>query len=227
MDCSRSLPAASPSSSRTNGAYWACSSAIVQSVVLASGNPGKKAEIEQLLAPFGTRVVTQAELGITEAEEPYETFLENAMAKARHASFATRLPALADDSGLCVDALGGAPGVHSAYYAGRAGSRAERDARNNTKLLTELEASEDRRAHYVCVLVLMRGPADTQPLVAQAEWHGEVARAPRGGGGFGYDPYFYLKELGKTAAELPPEEKNRISHRGQALQKLLAMLSSA
>jgi XTP/dITP diphosphohydrolase len=212
---------------RTSGAHSGYSGAIVKSIVLASGNPGKKAEIEQLLAPFGTRVVTQVELGITEAEEPYETFLENALAKARHVCFATRLPALADDSGLCVDALGGSPGVHSAYYAGREGGRAERDARNNAKLLSGLEASENRRAHYVCVLVLMRGPADTQPLVAEAEWHGEIARAPRGSGGFGYDPYFYLKELGKAAAELPTEEKNRISHRGQALQKLLAMLKNA
>jgi XTP/dITP diphosphohydrolase len=199
---------------------------MVKSIVLASGNPGKKAEIEKLLAPFGTRVVTQVELGITEAEEPHDSFLENALAKARHVCFATRLPALADDSGLCVDALGGAPGVQSAYYAGRAGDRAQRDVRNNAKLLADLEKSDDRRAHYVCVLVLMRGPGDTQPLVAEAEWHGEIARAPRGSGGFGYDPYFYLRDLGKTAAELAPEDKNRISHRGQALQKLLAMLRS-
>jgi XTP/dITP diphosphohydrolase len=199
----------------------------VKSIVLASGNPGKKAELEQLLAPFGTRVITQVELGITEAEEPHDDFLGNALAKARHACFATRLPALADDSGLCVDALGGAPGVHSAYYAGREGSRTERDARNNAKLLADLDKSADRRAHYVCVLVLMRGPADTQPLVAEAEWHGEIERAPRGSGGFGYDPYFFLKELGRTAAELLPEEKNRISHRGQALQKLLGMLKNA
>jgi XTP/dITP diphosphohydrolase len=199
----------------------------VKSIVLASGNPGKKAEIEQLLAPFGTRVVTQVELGITEAEEPYETFLENALAKARHVAFATRLPALADDSGLCVDALGGAPGVQSAYYAGREGDRAERDARNSAKLLADLASHEDRRAHYVCVMVLVRGPGDTQPLVAEAKWHGEIVHAPRGSGGFGYDPYFFLKEWGKTAAELGPEEKNRISHRGQALQKLLALLKSA
>lgn len=199
----------------------------MKSIVLASGNPGKKAEIEQLLAPFGTRVVTQVELGITEADEPHDSFLENALAKARHACFATRLPALADDSGLCVDALDGAPGVHSAYYAGREGSRAERDARNNEKLLSELREKNDRGAHYVCVLVLMRGPGDTQPLVAEAEWHGEIARAPRGSGGFGYDPYFFLKDLGKTAAELSPQDKNRISHRGQALQKLLAMLKDA
>jgi len=198
----------------------------VKSIVLASGNPGKKAEIEQLLEPFGTRVVTQTELGITEADEPHDSFRENALAKARHVCFATGLPALADDSGLCVDALGGAPGVHSAYFAGSEGNRTERDARNNAKLLAELEQRDDRRAHYVCVLVLMRGPGDTQPLLAESEWHGEIARAPRGSGGFGYDPYFYVKAFGKTAAELGPEEKNRISHRGQALQKLLALLKN-
>jgi XTP/dITP diphosphohydrolase len=192
----------------------------VKSIVLASGNPGKKAEIEQLLAPFGTRVVTQVELGVGEAEEPYDSFVANALAKARHACFATRLPALADDSGLCVDALGGAPGVHSARYAGEPRS----DQRNNEKLLAELSSCEDRRAHYVCALVLMRGSGDTQPLVAEAKWHGQIARAPRGRNGFGYDPYFWLTDLGRTAAELAPEEKNRLSHRGQALQQLLAML---
>ncbi len=195
----------------------------MKSIVLASGNPGKKTEIEQLLKPFGTRVVTQVELGITEAEEPYDTFVENAMAKARHACFATRLPALADDSGLCVDALAGAPGVHSARYAGEPKS----DLRNNQKLLAEMAPHDDRRAHYVCVLVLMRGPGDTQPLIAQADWHGEIARVPRGSGGFGYDPYFYLRDLDRTAAELDPAEKNRLSHRGQALQKLLALLQNA
>ena len=192
----------------------------MQSIVLASGNPGKKAEIEQLLAPFGTRVITQAELGITEAEEPYDSFLENARAKARHACFATRLPALADDSGLCVDALGGAPGVQSARYAGEPRS----DRRNNEKLLAELSGQADRAAHYECVLVLMRGPGDVQPLVARAQWQGEIARSPRGAGGFGYDPVFYLKDLDKTAAELDPAHKNRISHRGQALAKLLELL---
>ena len=195
----------------------------MKSIVLASANPGKKAEIEQLLKPFGTRVVTQVELGITEAEEPHDSFLENALAKARHVSFATRLPALADDSGLCVDALGGAPGVHSARYAGEPKS----DARNNQKLLAEMTPHDNRRAHYVCVLVLMRGPGDLQPLIAQAEWHGEIARAPRGSGGFGYDPCFHLRELDRTAAELAPEEKNRISHRGQALQKLLTLLQKS
>ncbi len=192
----------------------------MKSIVLASGNPGKKAEIEALLQPFGARVVTQIELGVSEADEPYKSFLENALAKARHVSFATRLPVLADDSGLCVDALGGAPGVQSARYAGEPRS----DTRNNEKLLFEMKEKNNRSAHYACVLVLMRGPGDTQPLIAQAEWHGEIARAARGSGGFGYDPYFYLKELGKTAAELDPAEKNRISHRGQALAKLLELL---
>ena len=192
----------------------------MKSIVLATGNPGKKAEIEQLLAPFGTRVVTQSELGVTEAEEPHDSFRENALAKARHVCFATRLPALADDSGLCVDALGGAPGVNSARYAGEPRS----DQRNNEKLLAAMAAHDNRRAHYVCVLVLMRGPGDAQPLVAEAEWHGEIARAPRGGGGFGYDPLFYLRDRDKTAAELEPEQKNRLSHRGQALARLLELL---
>ncbi len=194
----------------------------MKSIVLASGNPGKKAEIEQLLAPFGTRVVTQLELGVTEAEEPHDSFLDNALAKARHVAYATRLPALADDSGLCVEALGGAPGVQSARYAGEPRS----DTRNNEKLLFEMKEESNRAARYVCVLVLMRGPGDLDPLVAQAEWHGEIARAPRGSGGFGYDPYFYLPALGKTAAELAPEEKNRISHRGQALRRLLERLQA-
>jgi XTP/dITP diphosphohydrolase len=192
----------------------------VKSLVLASGNPGKRAEIQALLEAFGTRVVTQVELGITEAEEPHASFLENALAKARHACIATRLPALADDSGLCVDALGGAPGVQSARYAGEPRS----DPRNNRKLLAEMSAHDKRSAHYECVLVLMRGPGDTQPLVAQAQWHGEIARLPRGGGGFGYDPLFLPQGLTKTAAELAPEEKNRVSHRGQALAKLLELL---
>lgn len=196
----------------------------MKSIVLASGNPGKKKEIEELLAPLGTRVVTQAELGVSEAEEPFETFRENALAKARHVAFATRLPALADDSGLCVPALGGAPGVRSAHYAGAEGGRAERDARNNAKLIAELEGKDDRRAHYVCVLALMRGPGDAAPLVAEAEWHGEIAHAPRGANGFGYDPHFLLPALGKTAAELTSAEKGRLSHRGQALAKLLDMI---
>ena len=195
----------------------------MKSLVLASSNRGKREEIQALLEPFGTRVVTQTELGITEAEEPHDTFFENAFAKARHVCFATRLPALADDSGICVDALGGAPGVHSARYAGEPRS----DARNNEKLLHELEGKSDRRAHYVCVLVLMRGPADREPLVAEADWHGQIATEPRGSGGFGYDPLFWLPTLGKTSAELEPVHKNRISHRGRALAQLLELLKAS
>ncbi len=190
-------------------------------LVLASGNPGKLREIGAILAPLSIEVLAQSALGISEAEEPHATFLENALAKARHASRAAKLPALADDSGLCVDALGGAPGVHSAYYAGREGSREQRDARNNEKLLREL--GERRTAHYVCVMVLVRQDDDPQPLVAEGIWRGEIAHRPRGTNGFGYDPLFLLPS-GKTAAELDPAEKNRISHRGIALQKLLGLL---
>ena len=194
-------------------------------LVLASGNPGKLREIRALVDPLGIELIAQSELGIAEAEEPHETFLENALAKARHASRAAGLPALADDSGLCVDALGGAPGVHSAYYAGREGSREERDARNNRKLLESLGAR--RAAHYRCVMVVVRSADDPQPLVAEGTWHGEIARAPLGLNGFGYDPYFFVPQLGRTAAELAPEHKNRISHRGQALARLAALLENA
>ena len=191
-------------------------------LVLASANPGKLREIRALLAPVA-EVISQEELGITEADEPHATFLENALAKARHASRAARLPALADDSGLCVDALGGEPGVHSAYYAGREGSREERDARNNEKLLAQLR--ERRSAHYVCVMAFLRHPDDPRPLVAEGIWRGEIARTPRGSNGFGYDPLFFVPSLQKTAAELDPEHKNRISHRGIALRKLLGLLN--
>ncbi|MGW8271531.1 MAG: non-canonical purine NTP pyrophosphatase, partial [Burkholderiales bacterium] len=148
----------------------------MEKLVLASGNPGKLREIGALLAPLGIAVVAQAALGIDEADEPHETFLENALAKARHASRASGLAALADDSGLCVDALGGEPGVHSAYYAGREGSRAQRDAANNAKLLAALAARADRSAHFACVMVLMRHPDDPQPLVAEGNWYGEIGR---------------------------------------------------
>ncbi len=194
-------------------------------LVLASGNPGKLREIGALLAPLAIEVVPQSNLGISEAEEPHDTFLENALVKARHASRAAGLPALADDSGLSVDALGGAPGVHSAYYAGRQGDREERDRRNNCRLLANL--SDNRSAHYVCVMVLVKNAEDRDPLVAEGLWHGEIARAPRGTNGFGYDPLFFIKELGKTAAELDPAHKNRISHRGIALQKLIALLNES
>ena len=189
-------------------------------LVLASSNPGKLREIGAVLTGF--EIVPQSVLGVADAEEPHCTFLENALAKARHASRAAGLPALADDSGLCVDALGGEPGVHSAYYAGREGDRATRDERNNAKLLSVL--GSDRRAYYACVMVLLRHAEDPRPLVAEGLWRGEIARAPRGANGFGYDPLFYLPSLEKTAAELAPEHKNRISHRGIALEKLLASL---
>lgn len=192
-------------------------------LVLASGNPGKLREIRALLPPRFT-LVSQSELRIAEAEEPHPTFVENALAKARHASRAARLPALADDSGLCVAALGGAPGVSSAYYAGREGNREERDARNNRRLLADLH--EERKAYYCCVMVLVRHPEDPRPLIAEGVWHGEIARAPRGAGGFGYDPLFLIREKELTVAELPPEQKNRISHRALALAQLMKLLDA-
>jgi len=194
----------------------------VKRLVLASGNPGKIREIRALLEPLAIEVVPQAELGVAEAAEPHETFLENALAKARHASRASGLPALADDSGLCVEALGGAPGVHSAYYAGHEGDRETRDARNNMKLLAALK--DERGAYYQCVVVLVKRPEDNTPLVAEGRWQGEIGREPRGANGFGYDPLFFIEEFKKTAAELDPETKNRISHRGKALAKLLLLL---
>ena len=195
-------------------------------LVIASNNPGKLREIGAILAPLMIEVVPQGVLGVSEAEEPYGTFIENALTKARHASRATGLPALADDSGVCVHALGGEPGVHSARYAEAAGTgqRDDQDRRNNEKLLHALEAATDRSAHYYCVIVLVRRADDPQPLIAEAEWHGEILPAPRGQGGFGYDPLFLIPELGKTGAELTPAEKNRVSHRGQALALLVARL---
>jgi XTP/dITP diphosphohydrolase len=196
----------------------------VKRLVLASANPGKIREIRALLAPLSITVLAQSELGIAEAAEPHCTFLENALAKARNACRASGLPSLADDSGLCVEALHGAPGVHSAYYAGTAGSREERDARNNEKLLHELK--DGRAAHYVCVLVLLQHANDPRPLIAEGVWQGEIARTARGSNGFGYDPLFYLPDQGKTAAELDPEQKNRISHRAKALSRLVELLRS-
>ena len=197
----------------------------MKKLVVASSNPGKLREIEPLLAPLSIEVVPQSKLGIADADEPHASFLENALAKARHASRAAGLPALADDSGLCVDALGGAPGVHSAYYAGREGSREERDTRNNEKLLKSL--LDKRTAYYACVMVLARHPDDPLPLVVQGLWRGEIARAARGANGFGYDPLFYVPELKKTAAELDAATKNRLSHRAQALSRLLSLLKDA
>lgn len=195
-------------------------------LVIASNNPGKLREIGAILAPLGITVVTQGELGIDEAEEPHCTFVENALAKARHASRRSGLPALADDSGVCVHALGGAPGVHSARYAEGPGSarREEQDQRNNDKLLRELAGATDRSAHYACVIVLVRHADDPQPLIAEGEWNGEILESPRGGGGFGYDPLFLIPALGKTGAELSAAEKNVLSHRGKALAQLAQRL---
>ena len=193
-------------------------------VVIASNNPGKLRELRALLQPLGIEAVPQSEFAVTEAEEPHFTFLENALAKARHASNMTGLPALADDSGLCVTALFGEPGVHSAYYAGRDGSREERDARNNAKLVEQMRAAGDASAFYYCVLVLLRHADDPTPIVADGTWHGEIVLEPRGGGGFGYDPHFRTRERGLTAAELSAEVKNRVSHRGKALAALAARL---
>jgi len=190
-------------------------------LVIASNNQGKLREFQRMLAPLGIEVLTQAQLGISEAEEPHCTFVENALAKARHVSAACGLPALADDSGICVDALGGAPGVISARYAG---DNPKSDARNNEKLLKEMLGVIDRRAHYYCVLVLVRHADDPQPLIAEGEWHGEIFHAERGDGGFGYDPMFWLPQFGKTAAELSHDEKAEISHRAKALKILLEKL---
>ena len=193
-------------------------------VVIASNNPGKLRELSALLKPLGIEALPQSEFAVTEAEEPHFTFLENALAKARHASGLTGLPALADDSGLCVAALNGEPGVHSAYYAGKEGSREERDARNNAKLIDELRDASDRSAFYYCVLVLVRDAGDPTPIVADGRWHGEMVLEARGANGFGYDPHFLAKGGALTAAQLPAAEKNRVSHRGQALEALIAKL---
>ena len=192
----------------------------MQKLVLASGNSGKLREFAELLAPLNFQLVPQADFAVPEADEPHPSFIENALAKARHAARLTGLPALADDSGLVVPALGGAPGVHSARYAGEP----KDDARNNQKLVAALTNATDRRAHYVAVLVLVRHADDPQPLIGEGEWHGEIIATPRGNGGFGYDPHFLLPDLQRTAAELEAAEKNRRSHRGQALAQLIAKL---
>ena len=189
-------------------------------LVLASGNEGKLREFRRLLAPLGISVVVQAELGIEEADEPHATFVENALAKARHASRLARLPALADDSGVCVAALAGAPGVQSARYAGEPKS----DRRNNEKLVRELAGIADRSAHYYCVLALMRHFEDPEPILAEGRWDGTIIDTPRGSGGFGYDPHFLDHESGLTGAELPPAVKNERSHRGKAMRALIARL---
>ncbi|WP_321792231.1 RdgB/HAM1 family non-canonical purine NTP pyrophosphatase [Caballeronia sp. J97] len=192
-------------------------------VVLASNNAGKLREFASLLDAAGIELIAQGELGVPEAPEPHVTFVENALAKARHAASLTGLPALADDSGLCVRALNGAPGVYSARYASMNGGAKSDDA-NNARLVADLAAQTDRRAYYFCVLVLVRHADDPEPLIAQGRWHGEVIDAPRGANGFGYDPYFLLPTLNATAAELDPARKNALSHRALALRELLQRL---
>lgn len=191
-------------------------------LVLASNNQGKLREFSALFAPLAIELLPQGQFTVPEADEPHVTFVENALTKARHAAGLTGLPALADDSGLCVDVLSGAPGVHSARFAGEPKS----DARNNEKLIAELRNHENRHAHYYCVLVLVRHAADPQPIIAEGEWHGRIIDQARGDGGFGYDPYFWVPEFSRTAAELPAETKNQVSHRGLALKQLLGRLNA-
>jgi XTP/dITP diphosphohydrolase len=193
---------------------------MTQRLILASNNAGKLKEFAQLLAPIGFELHPQGEFNVPEADEPHKTFVENALEKARHAARLTGLPALADDSGVCVNALGGAPGVYSARYAGEPKS----DARNSEKLIADLAQHADKSAYYYCVLVYVRHADDPQPVIADAAWHGEIIDTPRGANGFGYDPYFLLPGFGKTAAELGPDEKNAVSHRGQALRLLVEKL---
>ena len=194
---------------------------MIARLVLATSNPGKLREFGRLLEPLGIAVMAQGDLGIPDADEPHVTFIENALAKARHASALAKLPALADDSGVCVDALNGAPGVQSARYAGDPKS----DARNNAQLVAALTGIADRRAHYYCVLVLMRSADDPQPLIAEGTWWGTIADDARGAGGFGYDPHFRDAESGMSGAEMPLELKNTVSHRGKAMRALIAHLN--
>jgi len=204
-------------------------------LVLASNNAKKLAELAALLAPLGLELVAQGALGIAEAEEPHATFLENALAKARHAARAAGGAALADDSGLCVDALGGAPGVASAHYAempaeaslDREAQRRRQDAANNRRLLERLEGAADRRARFVSTLVALRHADDPEPLVATGRWEGEILRAPRGEGGFGYDPLVWIPALGRTVAELDAALKNAQSHRARAARAMAELMQAA
>ncbi|WP_310447844.1 RdgB/HAM1 family non-canonical purine NTP pyrophosphatase [Thiobacillus sp.] len=189
-------------------------------LVIASGNAGKLREIARILAPLDIQAVPQSEFDVPDCPEPHITFVENCLAKARHASAHSGLPALADDSGICVEALGGAPGVFSARYAGEPKS----DQRNNEKLIAALAGETNRRAHYTCVMVYVRHPDDPEPVIAEGRWHGEIIDTPRGANGFGYDPYFLVPQFGKTGAELDEDTKNDISHRGQALRDLVDKL---
>ncbi|MFZ1890852.1 MAG: RdgB/HAM1 family non-canonical purine NTP pyrophosphatase [Formosimonas sp.] len=195
-------------------------------MVLASNNAGKLAEFSRLLAELNIDIVSQGSLNVPECDEPFQTFVENALRKARHASSLTGLPALADDSGICVPALNGAPGVQSARYADVLDDGLSKDARNSQKLIHDLSTQTDKRAYFYCVLVLVRHPNDPQPIIVDGQWWGEVVDQPQGEGGFGYDPHFYLATLNKTAAQLDKVDKNKISHRGQAVARLIDKLRS-
>ncbi len=192
-------------------------------IVRASNNAGKLAELQAMLAPLGLSLVRQSELGIAEAEEPFRTFVENALAKARHAARHSGLPALADDAGLCVDAFGGLPGVDTAFYATQFGY-AKGDANNVRALLEQLKDIENRRAALVSTLVAVRSPQDPEPLIAVGRVVGEIAREPVGSNGFGFDPVMFVAQFGKTFAQLPPEVKNAHSHRGQAAQGMMRLI---
>jgi XTP/dITP diphosphohydrolase len=193
---------------------------MTKKIVLASNNQGKLKEFYQILSPLGVELYSQSEFDVPEADEPFFSFVENALAKARHASKLTGLPALADDSGICVNALQGAPGVFSARYAGEPKS----DSRNNQKLIADLQNKADKSAYYYCVLVLVRSEHDPQPVIADGVWNGEIVASARGENGFGYDPHFWIPSLNKTVAELSAEQKNQLSHRGQALRALFEKL---
>jgi XTP/dITP diphosphohydrolase len=192
-------------------------------IVLASNNKGKLAELQAMLAPLGMELVRQAELNIPEAEEPFRTFVENALTKARHAARLSGLPALADDAGLCVDAFGGQPGVDTAYYATRFGYE-KSDDNNVTALLEQMQGLTNRRAAMVSTLVALRSADDPEPLIAVGRVRGEIALERRGSNGFGFDPVMFIPEFGKTFAELPVEVKNAHSHRGRAVQHMLALM---
>ncbi len=197
----------------------------MEKIVLASNNAGKLREFSALFTQFGISAITQGELGIAEAEEPYATFVENALTKARHASRLSKLPALADDSGICVAALGGAPGVWSARYASMKAGEPKSDTRNNEKLLAEMQGVTNRDAFFYCVLVFVRRADDPQPIIADGVWHGEITQEPRGSGGFGYNPVFNIPSLNLTAAEISDDKKNALSHRAQALRALMEKLA--
>ena len=197
----------------------------LKKIVLASGNAGKLREFNALFSALNIELISQRSLDIPDAPEPHPTFVENALAKARHASLLSGLPAIADDSGICVTALDGEPGIHSARYA-QAADGTRSDTANNQKLISALQGVDDRSACYVAVLVLVTRPDDPQPVIAECMWPGELIDAPRGEHGFGYDPFFYLSDQGCTAAELSPELKNKISHRGQAMELMIRQLQA-